>query len=357
MKTLAVGLMSGTSADGVTAALIRLSSSRVEVVRCETYPYSAALRGRVLGAAKLTTPELSRLNMELGEAFARAALKISRGKKPSVIGSHGQTVWHGPDQDPANTLQIGEASVIAERTGITVVADFRPRDMAAGGQGAPLVPAFDEFLFAKGPSRALVNIGGIANVSIVGNGSLRSAFDTGPGNGLMDLAVRIATKGRSHMDAGGRMARRGWANASLVERLLKHPYFRKRPPKSLDKDFFGEKFLLKRFHPITLASLPDVLATLCLFTARSIAESVPHDVHEVVVSGGGALNATLMRALALSIEPARLKTSKAYGLPVMAKEAACFAWLGWRALNGKPNNCPQATGSRRRLILGKIVPS
>jgi len=357
MKNLAVGLMSGTSADGVTAALVRFPGRSVKVLRCRTFPYPAALKKRVLGAPGLSIQELSRLNFELGEAFARAALKISAGTRPEVIGSHGQTVWHGPDQVPPNTLQIAEPSVIAERAGIPVAADFRPRDMASGGQGAPLVPAFDEFLFASGPLRAVVNIGGIANISIVGRGKLWSAFDTGPGNGLMDLAVRLASKGRRDMDRNGRLAHQGWANASLVEKLLRHPYFKRRAPKSLDKDSFGEIFLRKHFGPITPARLPDILATLCLFTARSIAESIPKKMKEVVVSGGGALNPTLMHALQLTLDPIALKRSDAYGLPVMAKEAACFAWLGWRAINGQTNNCPQATGSRRRLILGKIIPS
>ncbi|HEX4047956.1 MAG TPA: anhydro-N-acetylmuramic acid kinase, partial [Elusimicrobiota bacterium] len=202
---LAVGLMSGTSADGVTAALVELHFDSVRVRRCETYPYHPLLKRRVLDAPSLLVPELSRLNFELGHAFSRAALKISRGSRPSLIGSHGQTVWHGPNADPPNTLQLAEPAVIAERTGLPVVADFRPRDVAAGGQGAPLVPAFDLFLFGRGPRRAVVNVGGIANVSVVGGGKLWTAFDSGPGNALMDEAVRRATRGRREMDRGGRL--------------------------------------------------------------------------------------------------------------------------------------------------------
>jgi len=170
---LAVGLMSGTSADGVTAALVELSATGVEVKRCETYPYSTGLKRRVLDAPALRAPELSLLNFELGRAFADAAVKISRGARPSVIGSHGQTVWHGPGAATPNTLQIAEPAIIAERMKLPVVADFRARDMAAGGQGAPLVPAFDLFLFGRGPRRAVVNVGGISNVSIVGEGKLQ----------------------------------------------------------------------------------------------------------------------------------------------------------------------------------------
>jgi anhydro-N-acetylmuramic acid kinase len=158
------------------------------------------------------------------------------------------------------------------------------------------------------------------------------------------------------MDRNGRLAHQGWANASLVEKILKHPYFQRRAPKSLDKDSFGEIFLKKHFSPITETRLPDILATLCLLTARTIAKAVPGNAHETVVSGGGALNPTLMRALMLALGPIPLKCSDAYGLPVMAKEAACFAWLGLRTWQGRPNNCPQATGARGRRALGKIIP-
>ena len=358
---LAVGLMSGTSADGVTAALVELSASGVLVKRCETYSYSPLLKRRILAAPTLLAPELSRLNFELGHSFAAAALKISRGTRPSVIGSHGQTVWHGPDAVPPNTLQIAEPSIIAERTRITVVADFRPRDMAAGGQGAPLVPAFDLFLFGRGPRRAVVNIGGISNVSIVGEGKLRSAFDTGPGNALMDEAVRRATRGRSEMDRGGRLAGRGRVDAAVLTRLLAHPYFQKDPPKSLDRATFGPALLDKHFPRIAAASLPDVLATLAELTACSlwtgIVENGGKDLSEIVVSGGGALNDHLMKRLAMLFFPVAVTTTAVHGLPVMAKEAACFAWLAARALDGEPNSLPAATGARGPRVLGKIVPA
>ena len=358
---LAVGLMSGTSMDGVTAVLVRFSGRRARVLRLRTYPFAPALRARVLGAARLTTPELSRLNFELGEAFARAAAAISRGAKPSVVGSHGQTVWHGPAASPANTLQLGEPAVIAERVALPVVADFRPRDVAAGGQGAPLVPAFDEFLFSRGPVRALQNIGGIGNVSIVGGGRLWTAFDTGPGNGLLDLACRLATAGRLSMDEDGRLAARGTPDLRALDRMLRDPYFSRRPPKSLDKDDFGEAFLRRHLGRPTRARLPGVLATLTMLTARSIAQSYarfsPKRVEQVAVSGGGALNPTLMRELAALMAPVPVVKTDVLGLPAMAKEAACFAWLAARALEGKTNNCPQATGARGRRVLGKLVPA
>lgn len=358
---LAVGLMSGTSADGVTAALVEVSERSVRVRRCETSPYPARLKKAVLEAPFLRAPGLSRLNFELGEAFAAAALRVARGAKPTVIGSHGQTVWHGPDDAPPNTLQIAEPAVIAERTGLTVVADFRPRDMAAGGQGAPLVPAFDLFLFGRGPLRAVVNIGGISNLSLVGGGRLWSAFDSGPGNALMDEAVRRATRGRAEFDRGGRLAARGVPDEKLLKRLLAHPYFKKGPPKSLDRSTFGPALLDRFFPRLTEKNLPGVLATLAELTARSlwfaILENAPdgRPLSEVTVSGGGALNAHLMRRLSALFAPVPVTTTAAHGLSVMAKEAACFAWLAARAVDGKPNHAPGATGARGVRVLGKIV--
>jgi len=360
-RRLAVGLMSGTSADGVTAALVELRADSVRVRRFATYPYPPALKRLVLDAPRLQAPELSRLNFALGARFADAAIQISRGARPDVIGSHGQTVWHGPDASPPNTLQIAEPAVIAERTGLTVVADFRPRDMAAGGQGAPLVPAFDLFLFGRGALRAIINIGGIANVSLVGRGRLFAAFDTGPGNALMDEAVRRATRGRVELDRGGRLAARGRVDERLLRRLLAHPYFKKAPPKSLDRTTFGPGFLDRHFKHLRAARLPDALATLAELTARSlwfaVLESAPAPVTEIVVSGGGALNAHLMRRLSALFSPARATTTAADGLPVMAKEAACFAWLAGRALDGRPGSASAATGARGPRVLGKIVPA
>lgn len=355
--TLAVGLMSGTSADGVTAALVSIGAGTARVLRHRTYPYPAALKARVLSAADLSVAELSRLNFELGEAFAAAALKIAGRARPAVIGSHGQTVWHGPNEIPPNTLQIAEPAVIAERTGVTTVADFRPRDMAAGGQGAPLVAAFDLFLYGRRLRTAVINIGGISNVSLLDRGKLHAAFDTGPGNVLMDEAVRRATKGRRGYDRGGLLAAAGRVDERILKRLLSHPYFLSAPPKSLDRSTFGPA-LLNRFYPrLNRKNLPDVLATLSELTARSlwlgILENAPGPLSNVVVSGGGALNRSLMRRLSVLFSPARVRVTE---ISVMAKEAACFAWLAVRAQGGWANNAPAATGARGPRILGKIVP-
>lgn len=352
---LAVGLMSGTSADGVTAALVSLGRE-LRVLRHRTYPYSAALKKRVLAAPALNAAELSRLNFELGEAFAAAALKIAGRSRVALIGSHGQTVWHGPNESPANTLQIAEPAVIAERTGIVTVADFRPRDMAAGGQGAPLVPAFDLFLYGGGPLKAVINIGGISNATILGHGKIHAAFDTGPGNALMDEAVRRATKGRRHYDAGGRLAAKGLVDEKILKRLLASPYFLTAPPKSLDRSTFGPALLDRLYPRLTATVLPHALATLCELTARSlwlgVLASSPAPLSAVVISGGGALNSHLMRRLRALFLPAPVGVTS---IPVMAKEAACFAWLAARTLDGKTGSAPAATGSRGPRILGKIV--
>ena len=235
--------MSGTSCDGISAALVSFRGFRLRVLAEQTRAYPERLARRLRRGPQLSARELSSLHMELGAQFAAAALRLLRAAKVpagrvEVIGSHGHTVYHGPGDPVPSTLQIGASAVIAHRTGIPVVADFRPRDLAAGGEGAPLVPAFDEAFFGGGPIRALQNIGGIANVTVVGRGLRPLAFDTGPGNCLMDLAARRASGGRLRYDAGGRLALRGRINHRAVERLWRHPYFRRHPPKSTGPELF-----------------------------------------------------------------------------------------------------------------------
>jgi len=353
-----LGLMSGTSADGVTAALVEISKGKLRVTGHRTLPYPAKLRERVLSAASLRAPELARLNVELGEFFAKAAkalLARHPGRRVAAVGSHGQTVWHGPVGAFPATLQIGEPAVIAERLGRTVVADFRPRDIAAGGQGAPLVPFFDKFLFGAGPAKAIQNIGGIANVSVVGRGVRTLGFDTGPGNCLIDLAAARASGGRLAFDEDGRLARKGKVRLAPMRKLLKSPYFSARPPKSADRGAFGPAFLDKFGLRGT-----DLVATATYFTVLTIVDQyrrfVPKSVSECVVSGGGTKNPVLMELLR-GMLPMRVRTIDEFGIPSEAKEAACFALLAERALAGKPNNCPEATGARGPRVLGKIVPS
>lgn len=339
--------MSGTSADGVSAALVRIGPGRrVRVLRHLTLPFTRAEQARILALKDASAAELSEANFELGRRFADAARRVMRGARPRVIGSHGQTVWHSPGR---HTLQVGEPSIIAELTGVDVVADFRPRDVAAGGQGAPLVPFFDDFVFGgTRERRCLLNIGGIANVTLVGGGKPAVAFDTGPGNCLIDDAVRRLTRGRETFDRGGRRARAGRIDGRLLERWLAHPYFKKRPPKSTGRELFG-----------SVKSRPsdDVIATLTVFTAVTIAGALRRfsAPSEVIVSGGGVFNETLMDHLGWLLAPVPVRSSAAYGLHPLAKECAAFALLASRAIEGKPNTLPSATGARRAVVAGKII--
>jgi len=374
---LVIGLMSGTSADGVDAALVEVHgvglATRVRVVTHTTVPYPRSVRaliGRLCGDASVEL--LARANFLLGELFADAAIEVARMasisiRRVALIGSHGQTVRHLPR--PARlcgrrvtaTLQVGEPAVIAARTGVTTVADFRPADMAVGGQGAPLVPYVDYILLRhRSRGRIALNIGGIANITWLPPRCTPDqivAFDTGPGNMVLDALSRLLL-GRP-FDRDGATAARGRPSTTLLKQLLRHPYFRRRPPKSAGREVFGEEFargMLRRGEGLSPA---DLLATATELTVRTIASAcrpLLASCGEVVASGGGCHNATLMRRLAEAIAPARLTTSEEFGIPVDAKEAVAFAVLANETMAGRPGNVPSATGARRPLILGKIVP-
>ncbi len=346
---LAVGLMSGTSADGVSAALVRLDP--FAVLASGTLPFRPADQQRIHRLSDATAAELSEANAWLGEKFAQAAQRLiaKTRAKVDVIGSHGQTVFHAPGR---HTLQIGEPSIIAERTGITTVADFRPRDIAAGGQGAPLLPFFDRAIFGRARRpRALQNIGGIANVCVVGgreDGSL--GFDTGPGNCLIDRAVRKLTG--KPFDKDGAIAKRGHVDEKLLKRLLAHPYFLRRPPKSTGPETFGDELLPARI-------TPDTIATLTRFTARTIANAYRRwlpKVDEVIVSGGGVYNASLMNELEWLLFPAPIRPISVYAIDPLAKEPAAFAYFAALAVQGLPNTLARATGAAHPVVAGKIVP-
>lgn len=360
--TLALGLMSGTSCDGVSAALADFQGRRVRLVAYQTDPYSSDFRARLRHAAALTTPELARLNIELGERLAASALRMLRRAPANVavIGSHGHTVYHGPSDPVPSTLQLGEPAVIAQRTGLPVVADFRMRDLAAGGEGAPLLPAFDQYVFGGGRPRALHNIGGIANVTLVGRGLTPIAFDTGPGNTLLDALTRRMTRGRQAYDAEGRLAARGRIDHALVKTLWAHPYFHRRPPKSTGPELFQERWLDAMAGRGWRRRLRDTLATLTFFTAFTIAESyrrfLPAQPREIIVSGGGALNRTLMRHLQDLLRPAPVASISRYGLPPQAKEPVAFAWLALRAIRRQANHLPSTTGAKDTCMLGAITP-
>ncbi|MEI7529667.1 MAG: anhydro-N-acetylmuramic acid kinase [Elusimicrobiota bacterium] len=367
MKTEKImGLMSGTSADGLSIALCGAGPGKaLKVLKFSNYPYSAALQARIIAAREMKAPELSALNFELGRLWAGMVRRFCRThrvayKSIAVIGSHGQTVWHSPGR-PGHTLQLGEASFIAEETGRPVVCDFRPADMAAGGEGAPLIPFMDEYLSGGGRPAALQNIGGVGNIAFVGKGVRTFGFDTGPGNSLMDTAVALLTGGRRTYDRGGALAYAGEPDAAKVEKFLAMPFFRRRPPKSLDRSEFSEAFIEEHFGRVTGANAPCVLATLNLFTAASIALAFrkfsPRGTRELIVSGGGALNPALLDNIAALLLPAgvRVRSSAELGLHPLAKEPACFALLAWLALQGRGNHCPSATGARAARVLGKIL--
>lgn len=305
-KLRVAGLMSGTSADGVDVGIIDFDGKRVDLLAFGMYPYSEGFRKKIFNLFRPETgrvDEICQMNFEIGEIFAAALKKLSRKSgidltTIDLIGSHGQTIYHIPEK-PRSTLQIGEPSVIAERTGITTVADFRPRDIAVGGQGAPLVPYADYILFSdRRKTRALQNIGGIANVTYLPAGGQVAdilAFDTGPGNMVIDRVVWLMTGGRKSFDAGGKMAAEGKVNPELLQRLMAHPYLKRRPPKTTGREMFGVQFTDAVYADGLKRGLApaDILATVTAFTARTIAGAysrfLPRAVDEVILCGGGGV--------------------------------------------------------------------
>ncbi len=369
-RRLVIGLLSGTSADGTDAALCEIAgageSTDLHVLAFATVPFSRALRERIFGLGQADNAELADVDVLLGDAFADAAIEACRiaGVKleeVDLIGSHGQTAVHHPRSAGklGATLQIGEAAVIAERTGKPVISDFRVRDVAAGGEGAPLVPLVDHILF-RSPTerRALQNIGGIANVTLV-TARLADlvAFDNAPGNMALDAVARAASDGKEAFDVDGRRAARGTIDRDLLAELHRHPYLALPPPKSTGRELFGKPFvapLLARFDQ----RKDDLLATLTRFSAEAIARSYrevfPIPPTEVYVSGGGALNLTLMQHLSELLDPIPVATTDALGIDPKAKEAIAFAVLANETLFGHAGNVPRVTGAAGPRVLGKI---
>lgn len=368
-----VGLMSGTSADGIDAALVEVEgageATRVRLLAFATRPYDAALRARVLALGEATAEELLRVHYRLGEEFAHAALAVIEparrgGVEVHLVGSHGQTARHHPRAGSPDgrgaTLQLGEPALIAEATGLPVVADFRPRDVAAGGEGAPLVPLVDWLLLrAPGRVRACLNLGGIANVTVLGDrlDGVR-AFDVGPANMPLDAVVGAWTGGAEAFDRDGARAAAGRVDPGLVRELLAHPFLAARPPKSTGRETFGQAFvapLLARF----AGREADLLASLTRFVAEAVADGlrrhVPERVDEVLVSGGGVRNCALMGALREALAPAVVRSVEEVGMHPDAKEAVAFAVLANETLFGRPGNLPAATGAAGPRVLGKIV--
>ena len=349
---IALGLNSGTSADGVSAALVRFSGRRVVPLASSTTPYPKALRARVLAARDAKAPELSALHADLGRFFAKVAVGALRRRKADVIGSHGQTVWHEPGR---HTLQLGEAAFVAEATGTTTVCDFRAADVAAGGQGAPLMPILDAYLFAGLPV-ATLNLGGIANLTFPGKGFADTVgFDTGPGNCLLDEAMRIAYG--KEFDRDGAVASRGTVDRALVKRF-DHPWLRKAPPKSTGPELWSREFLLERAGRELKRRPADVVASLAWFTAQTVADAAARwgrPVQELIVSGGGVYNRALMSHLEWAVWPATPRPIDVYGLAPQAKEPVLFALLAALALKGRAAGMPSVTGARRPVVLGKIL--
>lgn len=386
---LVAGLISGTSADGIDAALVEITSApgarlKLDLKHWMTTPYPAGLRSAVLEACReggAGTARISSLDFVIGEQFAAAANALAQAASVEMaqldlIGSHGQTVWHDPF--PAgeglwarsSTLQLGEPQVIAQRTGVTVVADFRPRDMAAGGQGAPLVPIVDFLTLGDAlTGRIALNLGGIANVTFLPAGSDPAAvtgFDTGPANVIIDALAEIVTHGSASYDRDGLLASKGKVDQTLLEELAGHPYFRAPPPKSTGREVFGPHYAawcLERGRSRDLSDY-DVIATLTAHTADTIVRAIvdfvlPRGrVGEVVVSGGGALNPVLMLELRdrLAQTGIAVRTSDDFGLPVEGKEAVAFAILAYLTMTGRAGNVPGVTGAAGPVILGSIVP-
>lgn len=407
-----IGLMSGTSVDGIDACLVEISGNglhtKINILAFETYSYDKPTRTAILGTCNPetgTVDKVCQLNFHLGKLFANAATSIANKAQIAIqdidlIGSHGQTIYHIPNpeiisksevrsnefnstdvdidafkKEPwdlphiRSTLQIGEPSVIAQETGVTTVADFRPRDMAAGGQGAPLVPYVDFLLFRdKEKGRALQNIGGIANVTILPkNCGINDvvAFDTGPGNMIIDRITELATNDTQHFDEGGKLAARGKIQDSLLAALLAHPYLSKPPPKTTGREEFGKSFADKLYKDATHSGIKDldILATVTAFTARTIADSYKqwvlskHQLSEIILSGGGSHNSTLIKFLRQYLEPTiQIHSINKFGISPNAKEALAFAILANEAISGNPNNIPSATGAREAVIMGKIIP-
>ena len=400
---LVAGIMSGTSADAIDVALVRITGrgwkTRHQMVAFHSAKYPDAVRQRVLaiaGGQAVPAGEISQLNFLLGELFAKACAAACKHvgvplRRIQLIGSHGQTIFHQGQPSPfcgvpvRSTLQIGELAIIANRTGVTTIGDFRPADIAAGGQGAPLVPFFD-YLMYRDPRRGRIalNIGGIANLTAIPAGGGPGeviAFDTGPGNMLIDaLAVR-ATDGRQPYDAGGRLASNGTVSTRLIAGWMKQRYFRTPPPKSAGREQFGAAYLKRYFHDEFSSSrrgrdkgkqhgMQDALATATAFTAESIARGIADfvipkfPVHDLIVTGGGVKNRFLMSQLRERIASLtglagragiRIVPSGSAGIPSSAKEAIAFAVLAYHSYHGLPANLPSATGARHPAVLGKVA--
>lgn len=378
--------MSGTSADGIDVALANISGARPRLAaKLEGHyhaSFSKVVRNAILRLANgdaTTTAEISQLNFLLGEEFASAAIAAcAKWRIPlrqiGLIGSHGQTIFHQgvpakflSSRRIASTLQIGEPSIIAERTGVTTIADFRPGDMAAGGGGAPLVPLVDYLLYRGARiGRVALNIGGIANVTVIpANAKPRDvfAFDTGPGNMIVDALVERITQGRQGFDKGARIADKGSVIPALLAKMLRDPYLRQRPPKTAGREQFGSAYaasLIERARKLRVRP-EDLVRTATIFTAISIVDAFRRfilpktKVGQLIVAGGGTRNPLIMAQLEAALRGIEIVTSSELRVGPEAKEAFAFAILAYETFHGRANNLPSATGAKHPAILGKLV--
>lgn len=368
-SSLYVGLMSGTSMDAIDSALVKCQGDDFELQYTHQHSISEGIRLRIAAISQPGQDEIERmgeLDRELGRLFAAAAMELLAKASISpqqvrAIGSHGQTIRHRPPSGAGNysenfTLQIGDPNTIAELTEITTVADFRRRDIAAGGEGAPLAPAFHAAAFSKpGVNRAVVNIGGIANVSLLQGTALLQGFDTGPGNTLLDHWIG-RTRGALY-DRDGAWAAEGQVLPGLLHKMLDHPYFALTGPRSTGKEAFNLDWLEHCISDFAGASQQDIQASLAELTATTIAQGIRGcelDVAEVYICGGGAHNSDLMRRIYRHIAPASLDTTQALGMDPDWVEAVTFAWLASQTMERRPGNAPAVTGARQPRILGGI---
>ena len=379
---MVVGLISGTSADSISVAICRIKGggipapgrpgAEVELVHYHEHPYASSVRRQVFGAAELDVRAIAELHVQVGELFADACLNAIQAAKLTtgdidLIGSHGQTLYHHSSMPGVlrATLQVGDGDQIAERTGICVVSDFRSRDIAAGGEGAPLTPFSDLLLYADqagtGASRrrVILNLGGIANVTVLDPDPNRVfGFDTGPANSLLDRLAFQLSGGELTCDLDGRLARSGTVNSALLDDLLKtDPFLKRRPPKSTGFEMYGDAFL-ERVAAAHGRRDQDLMATLTEFTARSIAMALDHfvadpPVGEIIVAGGGSRNPALMERIRAIMSPVPVRDSEEVGVSSSAREAMAFALFANEALLGHPTSLPSVTGARTPVILGK----
>jgi anhydro-N-acetylmuramic acid kinase len=370
-----IGLMSGTSCDGIDAALVRIkgtgSTLALKIIDFQSFPYPQDLRMRLL-AARIDAKEVCALNFEVGKAMARAAsamVEVARRDLVTVdaVAASGHTLAHLPPRtsEGSGTLQVGEPSLIAEACHVPVISDFRTRDMAVGGQGAPLVPYAEWALFHRDDrTAAFLNIGGIANITVVPPKMDNvMAFDTGPGNMIIDGAVRLLTSGNQQMDVDGEAASKGMVIDEFLEYLLEHPYFNQLPPKSTGREDFGpEVYLRDALLSRKEHRFEDLICTVTTAVAYSIIRAFnrfvksQYTVDRFIVSGGGAHNKALIKRIKQGLTGIPLRRSDQYGMPVDAKEAVAFAVLGNETICGTPANIPHATGATRAVVLGKITP-